>query len=269
MYWRVGAHSEALRNLSIAEGNLERDRAAIYKPEFLDELARIRAAFGLVYLDLGRFTDAAESAAEAARIHEELGEQDPQRFMQAAIAYTTLGNARREAAQELEADLRPAFAAFDDALRVLKRYPSRDEEYTDRESDIYLGRGRALLLDAEYETALQHLERSLSLASHKNIAQHAAAHYLYVGEAQAKSGRKPLRKSLWRNTELDANESQRTGQGPLSGPRVDEKCAPDATATPSQTVSSGSPANTSSQIHRALLRGCSPRTPQMLGLGGS
>jgi len=33
------------------------------------------------------------------------------------------------------------------------------------------------------------LERSLSLASDKNIAQHAAAHYLYVGEAQAKSGR--------------------------------------------------------------------------------
>jgi len=98
MYWRVGDHSEALRNLSIAESKLERDKAAIDKPEYLDELARIRAAFGLVYLDLGRYTDAAENAAEAARIHEELGAQDPQRYAQAAIAYTTLGNALREAA---------------------------------------------------------------------------------------------------------------------------------------------------------------------------
>jgi tetratricopeptide (TPR) repeat protein len=183
MYWRVGDHSEALRNLSIAEGNLERDRAAIHEPKYLDELARIRAAFSLVYLDLGRYTDAAENVAEAARIHEELGAQYPLRYVQAAIAYTTLGNARREAAQKLEADLRPAFAAFDDAQRVLEKCPSKDEEYTDRESDIYLGRGRALLLEAEYETALQRLERSLSLASDKNIAQHAAAHYLYVGES--------------------------------------------------------------------------------------
>ena len=189
IYWRVGDHSEALRNLSIAEGKLERDKAAIEDPEYLDELARIRAAFGLVYLDLGRYTDAAENAAEAARIHEALGAHYPLRYVQAAIAYTTLGNAHRDAAQELEADLRPAFAAFDNALRVLEKFPSKDEEYTDRESDIYLGRGRALLLETEYETAFQHLKRSLSLVSDKNIAQHAAAHYLYLGEAQAKSGR--------------------------------------------------------------------------------
>jgi hypothetical protein len=48
MYWRVGDHSKALRNLSIAESTLEADRTAILEPEFLDEQARIRAAFGLV-----------------------------------------------------------------------------------------------------------------------------------------------------------------------------------------------------------------------------
>ncbi len=144
-----------MRNLSIAEGKLERAKATIDEPEYRDELARIRAAFGLVYLDLGRYTNAAESAAEAARIHEELGERYSERFVQAAIAYTTLGNARREAALEREADLGTAFAAFDDALRVLKRSSPVDEEYTDRESDIYFGHGRTLLVKAEYETALR------------------------------------------------------------------------------------------------------------------
>lgn len=185
-YWRVGDLSEALRNLSIAEDKLEKSRVSVLpEPDYRDELARLRAAFGLAYLDLGRYEDAAKSAAEAARIHEELGKTDLKRNLQAAIDYTTLGNARREVALEREADLDDAFGAFDEALRVLGKVPSVDQEYTDRESDIYLGRGHTLLFRGEHEKALDDLERSLSLASEMNVAQHAAAHQLYIGQSQA------------------------------------------------------------------------------------
>jgi tetratricopeptide (TPR) repeat protein len=190
MYWRVGDLSEALRNLSIAEAKLEEAKAALREQDYLDELARLRAAFGLAYLDLGRYEDAAKSAAEAAHIHEKLGEEDPKRKLQAAIAYTTLGNARREAALEREADPEEALGAFDDAIENLKEAPvPEDREHADRLSDVYLGRGRTLFFQKKYETALEDLEHALRTASDMDVVQHAAVHYLYIGEAQAKLGR--------------------------------------------------------------------------------
>lgn len=200
--WRSGDLSGALRNLSIAEKKLEKARAVLREPDYLDELARLRAAFGLAYLDLGRHEDAADSAAEAAGIHEDLGKADPRRNLQAAIAYTTLGNARREAALERGADSGEAFGAFGDALRVLKKAPTVDQEYTDRESDIYLGRGRTLLYQGAYDEALEDLKRSLSSASDENLAQHGAEHHLFVGEAQARSGKTEAEASLRKAAEL-------------------------------------------------------------------
>ena len=200
--WRSGDFSEALRNLSIAEEKLEKAREVLREPDHLDELARLRAAFGLVYLDLGRLEDAAKSAAEAARIHEDLGKADPRRNLQAAIAYTTLGNALREAAIEREADPEEAFGAFGNALRVLKKAPAVGQEYTDRESDVYLGRGRTLFYQGAYDEALEDLERSLSSASDSNLAQHGAEHHLFVGEAQARSGKPEAEASLRKAAEL-------------------------------------------------------------------
>lgn len=200
--WRSGDLSGALRNLSIADKKLEEARAALREPDYLDELARLRAAFGLAYLDLGRHEDAAKSAAEAAGIHEDLGKADPKRNLQAAIAYTTLGNARREAALEREADPGEAFGAFGDALRVLKKAPGIDQEYTDRESDVYLGRGRTLSSQNKYDEALEDLERSRSSASDANLAQHGAEHHLFVGEAQARLGKPEAEASLKQAAEL-------------------------------------------------------------------
>lgn len=196
MYWRVGDLSEALRNLSIAEEKLEKAKEVLRDSDYHDELARLRAAFGLTYLELGRYDDAAKSAAEAARIHEELGEADPKRNLQAAIAYTTLGNARREAALEREAGPEDAFRAFDVALRALKKAPFVDQEYTDRESDVYLGRGRTLFSQGKYREALEDLELSLSTATDANLAQHAAEHHLFIGEAQARLGKPEAEASL-------------------------------------------------------------------------
>lgn len=200
--WRSGDLSEALRNLSIAEKELEKARAALREPDYFDELARLRAAFGLAYLDLGRHENAAESAAEAARIHEDLGKVDPRRNLQAAIAYTTLGNALREAAIEREADPEGAFGAFADALRVLEKAPFVDQEHTDRESDVYLGRGRTLFFQGKYGEALGDLKRSLSSASDANLVQHGAAHHLFVGEAQARSGKPEAEASLREGAQL-------------------------------------------------------------------
>lgn len=196
MYWRVGDLSEALRNLSIAEAKLEEAKAILREPDYLDKLARLRAAFALAYLDLGRYETAAKSAAEAACTHEGLGKADPKRNLQAAIAYTTLGNARREAALVREADPEEAFGAFSDALRVLKQSPTVDQEYTDRESDVYLGRGRTLFSQGRYEEALEDLELSASLASDANLAQHGAEHSLFIGEAQARLGKPEAESSL-------------------------------------------------------------------------
>lgn len=202
MYWRVGDLSETLRNLSLAEQKLEQSKAVLSEEDYLDEYARLRAAFSLAYLDLGRYKEAAESAAEAARIHEDLGRTDPKRNLQAAIAYTILGNARREEALEREADPKDAFGAFDDALRVLNKVPSVDQEYTDRESDVYLGRGHTLLTQGEYDVALRDLEHSRTAASSTNLAQHGAEHHLLVGQAQARSGKAEAEATLKEAAEL-------------------------------------------------------------------
>ncbi len=186
MYWRVGDLSEALRNLSIAEEKLQGIKAMLDEPDYLDELARLRAAFGLAYLGLGQYENAADSAAEAACIHENQGETDSKRNLQAAIDYTTLGNARREAALEREATPANAYEAFENALRVLKKVSFSDQELIDRESDIYLGRGRTLFSQGKYDKASQDLQRSISLASDMNLAQHAATHHLFIGETQAR-----------------------------------------------------------------------------------
>lgn len=175
------------------------------EPDYLDEGARLRAAFGLAYLDLGRYEDAAESAAEAARMHEGLGKADPKRNLQATIAYTTLGNVRREAALEREADPEEAFGAFGDALRVLKKAPAVDQEYTDRESDVYLGRGCTLFSQGRHEEMLEDLELSISSASDANLAHHGAGHRLFIGEAQARLGKPEAEASLEEAAQLAAS----------------------------------------------------------------
>jgi len=91
---------------------------------YRDELARLRNARALVHMDLGEYDEAERDSLAAAQIEEELGEENPHRFLQAAIDYTSAGRARREIALRNEDSLAPTFAALGDALRVLGRAPS-------------------------------------------------------------------------------------------------------------------------------------------------
>lgn len=196
MYFRVGDYEESLALTTEAEDRLRKAQSSLSLHVYKDELARLRAAFALVYMDLGEYTRAEASSYEAATIHEEISQQDVERLLQAAISYTHLGNARREGARQRWDDYGPAFRAYEDALRVLSddllqgvvetsEDQELEEEARDRESDVYLERGRTMLLDGRPVPALEELEKALSMTSERNLLQHAAAHHLYVGEAYA------------------------------------------------------------------------------------
>ena len=197
MHFRIGGYKESLALLTEAEDRLQEAKPTLPQHSFKDELARLRAAFALVYMDLGEYSRAETSSYEAATIHEEISQQDVERLLQAAISYTHLGNARREQARLLQGEYGSAFRAYGDALRVLNddllqgvvetsEDRELEEEARDRESDVYLERGRAVLLDKRPKTALEDLEKALSMTSERNLLQHAAVHYLYIGEANAK-----------------------------------------------------------------------------------
>jgi tetratricopeptide (TPR) repeat protein len=178
MYFRKGDYKEALALLSEAENRLESVRSNLSYQGYQDELARLRAAFALVYMDLAEYARAETSAHAAATIHEKISDQDVERLLQAAISYTHLGNARREQARLQEATFVATFRAYDYALQLLhdellqgvvaaSEDQGLEEDANDRESDVYLQRGRTLLLDGRPEPALEDLQKALSLTSER------------------------------------------------------------------------------------------------------
>jgi tetratricopeptide (TPR) repeat protein len=183
MHGRVGSYGEALDHHRIAEERLEAARSRLDVHTYRDELARLRNARALVRMDLGEYKEAERDSLAAASIEEELGEENPLRFLQAAIDYMSAGKARRGLALRKDEGFTASFATFDDALRVLTLAPSGRREHSDRESEVYLERGRTHLMDGDHEAAITDLERALSLTSDFNLIQHAGAHHLYLGEA--------------------------------------------------------------------------------------
>ena len=185
MHGRIGSYGDALDHHRIAGERLEDARPRLDTHTYRDELARLRNARALVRMDLGEYQEAERNSLAAARMEEELGEENPLRFLQAAINYMSAGKARRELALRKDEDFAASFASFDDALRVLNTVPveSRDREHSDRESEVLLERGRTHLLEGHHEAALADLERALSLTSGFDLIQHAGAHHLYLGEA--------------------------------------------------------------------------------------
>ena len=185
MHGRIGSYGDALDHHRIAGERLEDARPRLDTHTYRDELARLRNARALVRMDLGEYQEAERNSLAAARMEEELGEENPLRFLQAAINYMSAGKARRELALRKDEDFAASFASFDDALRVLDMVPveGRDREHSDRESEVLLERGRTNLLEGHHEAALADLERALSLTSDFNLVQHAGAHHLYLGEA--------------------------------------------------------------------------------------
>lgn len=180
-YFRVGEYGEALRWFSDAEAALE--EASLPDAEHRDELARIRSNSGLAYVELGEYEPAKKALREAADLHQGLG-----RITQASISRTGLGNALREEARVKGASYTASIEAYEEALNALNRQDGGDGESKDRESDVYLELGRALLADRKPGPALSFLEKSLLLTSVSNLTQHAAEHYLYIGEAHVDLG---------------------------------------------------------------------------------
>lgn len=188
MHGRIGSYEDAVNHLYAAGERLEDVRTRLDTHTYRDELARLRNARALVHMDLGEHEEAGRESLAAARIEEELGEENANRFLQAAIDYMSAGKARREFALHKDEDYAPSFAAFDNALRVLRRAPSEGREHSDRESEVYLERGRTHLMNGDHEAAITDLERALSLTSDFNLIQHAGAHHLYLGEAYLEVG---------------------------------------------------------------------------------
>jgi tetratricopeptide (TPR) repeat protein len=184
LYWRVGDFGSASANFRVSEERLEEVRPRLSAHVYEDEKARLLNALALMHLDLGEYEKADERATEAAMIQENLGGENPYRFLQAAIDYTTAGRARRERARRDGESYAPCFAAFGDALRVLERAPAYGIENADRESEARLERGRAHVLDGDYRAALEDFKAALALASDFNLVQHAGEHHLYLGEAR-------------------------------------------------------------------------------------
>lgn len=188
MHGRIGSYGDAVDHHRTAGERLEGVRSKLDDHTYRDELARLRNARALIHMDLGEHEEAERESLAAARIEEELGEENPHRFLQAAIDYMSAGKARRELALLRDERYEQGFATFDDALRVLTRAPSGRREHSDRESDVLLERGRTHLLDGDHEAALVDLERALSLTSDFNLVQHAGEHHLYLGEAHLELG---------------------------------------------------------------------------------
>lgn len=181
VHFRVAEYGEALRWFLGAEAAL--GEADLSDDERRDELARLRSNSGLAYVELGDYESAKRVLREAADLHEGLD-----RISQAIISRTGLGNALREEARVREDSYRPSIEIYEEALLTLNRQPAGDAESKDRESDLYLELGRALLLDQKPGPALSFLEKSLLLTSVSNLSYHAAEHYLYIGEAHADLG---------------------------------------------------------------------------------
>lgn len=190
MHGRVGYYGDALDQHRIAGERLEDARPRLDAHTYRDEMARLRNARALVRMDLGEYQEAERNSLAAARIEEELGEENPLRFLQAAINYMSAGKARRELALRNNEDFMASFAVFEEALRVLDMVPEqgRNREHSDRESEVLLERGRTHLLEGHHEAALADLERALSLTSDFNLVQHAGAHHLYLGEVHLELG---------------------------------------------------------------------------------
>lgn len=171
VYSRIGDYSNALARFSIAEdliADLDMDPQTVR-----GALSRLCSNRALVYAEMGNHDLAEASFREAIALDEELG-----RTQQLVINYTGLGNVQRD-----RGDYSDALGAYDKALTVLDELSERD-----RESDVYLERGLTLILQDEAEQALPLLRKALLLTSVPNLSHHAAAHYLYVGEAHRASG---------------------------------------------------------------------------------
>lgn len=188
MHGRIGSYGDAVDHHRTAGERLEGVRSRLDAHTYRDELARLRNARALVHMDLGEHEEAERESLAAARIEEELGEENPRRFLQAAIDYMSAGRARRELALRRDEGYEQSFAAFDDASRVLARAPSGRRYTSDRRSEVYLERGRTHLLNGDYETAIADLNGALSLTSDFNLVQHAGEHHLYLGEAHLELG---------------------------------------------------------------------------------
>ena len=188
MHGRIGSYGDAVEHHRIAGERLEDARPRLNTHTYEDELARLRNARALVHMDLGEYEEAGRNSLAAARLQEELGEENSNRFLQAAINYISAGKAQRELALRQNGDFAVSFESFNDAARVLARATSGDREHSDRESEVLLERGRTHLLAGHYEPAFADLERALSLTSDFNLVQHAGAHYLYLGEAYLELG---------------------------------------------------------------------------------
>lgn len=98
LHWRIGDFEAASANLRTSKERLEKVRPRLSVHVYRDEKARLLNALALMHMDLGEYDEADEKATNAARIHEDLGSENPFRFLQAAIDYMTAG---RPAGSEL------------------------------------------------------------------------------------------------------------------------------------------------------------------------
>jgi tetratricopeptide (TPR) repeat protein len=187
VHYRVGEYAEALRWLSDAEAVL--NATTLPQNNYRDELGRIRSASGLAHAELGEYERAKSDFREAIDLHEGLD-----RFTQAALSRTSLGNTLREEAEITEGGYAEAIRSYEQALHTLDRLFEGDlqnlrfsdtQDFRDRESDVYLELGRTLLLDRKFGAALRTLKKSLLFTTAANLAHHAAVHYLYIGEGYA------------------------------------------------------------------------------------
>ena len=199
MYYRVGNYAEALRQFSIAKEHLE--KANLPEDQYKDESARIKSFSGFAHAALGEHEIAKEAFLEAANLHEQL-----RRFPQAAISLTGLGNILRDAAYRTEGSYEYARRTYQSALDMLNGVEGGDRDVADRKSDVYLELGRTLLLDEKPGPALSFLEKALLLTSAFNLLQHAAIHYLYIGEAYTRLGNLPEAERYFRKATQIAQE---------------------------------------------------------------
>lgn len=171
VYSRIGDYSNALARFSIAEdliADMDADSQTVK-----GALSRLISNRALVYAEMGNTELANDSFLKAIDLDHEL-----ERTQQLVINYTGMGNVQRDMG-----DYSGALSSYDEALSILDELSERD-----RESDVYLEWGLTLILQNEAEQALPLLRKALLLTSVPNLSHHAAAHYLYLGEAHIASG---------------------------------------------------------------------------------
>lgn len=170
VYSRIGDYSNALARFSIAEdliADMDADSQTVK-----GALSRLISNRALVYAEMGNTELANDSFLKAIDLDHEL-----ERTQQLVINYTGMGNVQRDMG-----DYSGALSSYDEALSILDELSERD-----RESDVYLEWGLTLILQNEAEQALPLLRKALLLTSVPNLSHHAAAHYLYLGEAHIAS----------------------------------------------------------------------------------